>query len=776
MRYTFLLLLLCLLVVARSQAQCGADAVVTNVTCFGLNNGSIDLSTTDGTAPYTYVWSNNQTDEDISSLAAGTYTCTVTDAFDCVTVVEAVVTESPELSVSAFGGILTCVAPSVVIPTTVNGGTSPYIYLWSDGATTAEPTVNSAGSYTVTATDFQGCTATAQTTVNQDVNMPTCSVLPPDVLTCVSPVISLDASCGGGSNLTYQWTTTGGNIISGANSATATVNEPGNYTLVTVNTTNGCTSQSTVAVFQDQNPPTANAGPDMFLTCINPNPQLNGSGSSVGPEFSIIWVGPGISSGHATLTPTVSAQGSYTLLVTNTVNGCTATDEVSVTFLGAIPIADAGPDLGIPCGGGTVTLLGSGTGGPNQTFLWAGPGINSSNFDLQNPEVNAPGTYSLTLTEPLNGCTSTSLTTVFPGPIIPAQQFAVTPVSCFGGNTGAIDLSVNFGTPPYTYTWNGGVTTEDRTNLTAGTYTVTVDDASTCNYYAHVAVTQPSQINVGLQKTNITCNGAATGSINLTVNGATQPYNFLWSNGETAEDMSNLVAGTYTCTITDVNGCTRSTSTTITQPAAIVLSTVSVDVQCNGAASGIIDLTITGGVLPYTYDWSNDGPEPLDNDPQDWLNIVAGTYTVTVTDANGCTNTRSVTLTQPPPFVLNTTSTQPNCLSADGAIDLSPSGGQGPYNYVWSNGANSQDLINVPAGTYNVTIVDANFCPQTFSISLSDLGMDVSAVVTPINCFGSTDGNINLDVTGGLSPYTFVWTGTNGYTSNTEDPTGLSPG
>ncbi|MBK6995431.1 MAG: T9SS type A sorting domain-containing protein [Lewinellaceae bacterium] len=305
---------------------------------------------------------------------------------------------------------------------------------------------------------------------------------------------------------------------------------------------------------------------------------------------------------------------------------------------------------------------------------------------------------------------------------------------------------------------------------------MTVDDASTCNYYAHVAVTQPSQINVGLQKTNITCNGAATGSINLTVNGATQPYNFLWSNGETAEDMSNLVAGTYTCTITDVNGCTRSTSTTITQPAAIVLSTVSVDVQCNGAASGIIDLTITGGVLPYTYDWSNDGPEPLDNDPQDWLNIVAGTYTVTVTDANGCTNTRSVTLTQPPPFVLNTTSTQPNCLSADGAIDLSPSGGQGPYNYVWSNGANSQDLINVPAGTYNVTIVDANFCPQTFSISLSDLGMDVSAVVTPINCFGSTDGNINLDVTGGLCPFTFVWTGPNGYTSNTEDPTGLSPG
>ncbi|MBK6995430.1 MAG: SprB repeat-containing protein [Lewinellaceae bacterium] len=195
MRYTFLLLLLCLLVGARSsQAQCSADAVVTNITCFGLNNGSIDLSTTDGTAPYTYVWSNNQTDEDISSLAAGTYTCTVTDALDCVTVVEAMVTEAPALSVSAFGGILTCVAPSVVIPTTVNGGTSPYIYLWSDGATTAELTVNSAGSYAVTATDFQGCTATAQTSVNQDVNMPTCSVLPPDILTCVFPVVSLDAT------------------------------------------------------------------------------------------------------------------------------------------------------------------------------------------------------------------------------------------------------------------------------------------------------------------------------------------------------------------------------------------------------------------------------------------------------------------------------------------------------------------------------------------------------------------------------------------------------
>ncbi|MFN0175843.1 MAG: T9SS type A sorting domain-containing protein [Saprospiraceae bacterium] len=777
MRYTFLLLLLCLLVGAHTaQAQCSTEAVVTNVTCFGLSNGSINLNNNVGTAPFTYVWSNNQTDEDISGLVAGTYTCTVTDALSCVTVVEALVTESPALSVSALGGTLTCITPSLVIQTTVTGGTPPYAYAWSNSVTTGNPVVNIPGTYTVTITDALGCTATAQTIVNQDTNGPTCSILPPDILTCYSPTIALDASCGGGGNFTYQWTTTSGNIVSGANSAIATVDEPGTYALVAVNSVNGCTSQSTVFVTQDQNQPIANAGPDMLLTCTNPSLQLNGSGSSVGPQFSYFWSGPAIFSGHTTLTPTVGDQGLYSLIVTNIFNGCTATDDMLVTFLGTFPVADAGPDMGIPCGGGAVTLTSAGSSGSNLIFLWSGPGINAANQDEPNPVVGLAGTYSLTVTNAQNGCTANDATTVFPGPVIPAQQFTVTPVLCFGGNTGAIDLSVNFGTPPYVFNWGSGVTTEDRTNLTAGTYTVTVDDATTCNYYAQVNVTQPPQLNLGLQKTNNTCNGAANGTINLSVNGATQPYNFLWSNGHTAEDLNNLVAGTYTCTVTDANGCTRTTSATITQPAAIVLSYTVVNVQCNGAASGIIDLTISGGALPYTYDWSNDGPEPIDNDPQDWLNILAGTYTVTVTDANGCTKTISATLTQPPPFVLNPASIQPNCLSADGAIDLSPSGGVVPYNYVWSTGANTQDLTNVPAGTYTVTVVDANFCPRIFSLSLSDQGLDVNAAITPINCFGSSDGSINLDVTGGGSPFTFVWTGPNGYTSNTEDPTGLNSG
>jgi len=217
-------------------------------------------------------------------------------------------------------------------------------------------------------------------------------------------------------------------------------------------------------------------------------------------------------------------------------------------------------------------------------------------------------------------------------------------VSCNGGSNGSIDLTVTGGTGAYTYSWTGGVTTQDCTGLVAGTYTVTITDANSCTKAVGNIVIQPSEITLSETHVNVLCNGASTGSIDLTASGGTGILTYDWSHipgNNNPQDPTNLAAGTYTVTVTDANGCTKSLSATITQVPAIVLPTTVTNVSCFGGANGAIDLTVSGGVSPYTYSWSNNATS------QDISGLTAGTYTVTVTDANGCTKTTSATVTQP---------------------------------------------------------------------------------------------------------------------------------
>ncbi len=273
---------------------------------------------------------------------------------------------------------------------------------------------------------------------------------------------------------------------------------------------------------------------------------------------------------------------------------------------------------------------------------------------------------------------------------------------CNGANTGSIDLTVSGGTSPYTYSWTGGVTTQDRSNLTAGTYTVTVTAAG-CTSTISANITQPSALTLSTTQVNVSCNGGSNGSIDLTVTGGVSPYTYAWSNNATTQDITGLVAGTYTVTVTDANSCTKTLSATITQPEALALSNTQVNVLCNGNSTGSIDLTVSGGTSPYTYAWSNSATT------QDVSNLAAGTYTVTVTDANACTKTLSATITQPSALSLSKTQVDVLCNgNSTGSIDLTVSGGTSPYTYAWSNSATTQDISGLVAGTYTVTVTDAN--------------------------------------------------------------------
>src|SRR4030095_4625271 len=231
----------------------------------------------------------------------------------------------------------------------------------------------------------------------------------------------------------------------------------------------------------------------------------------------------------------------------------------------------------------------------------------------------------------------------------------------------------------------------------AGTYNVTVTDAGGCTQTLNgIVITEHAAIALTETHVDAKYNRASTGSIDLTVAGGTAPFTYAWSNGATTQDLTGIAAGTYNVTVTDAGGCTQTLNgIVIAEPAAIVLTETHVDVNCNGASTGSIDLTVAGGTAPFIYAWSNGATT------QDLTNIPAGTYNVTVTDAGGCTQTlNNIVITEPAAIVLTETHVNANCNGAStGSIDLSVAGGTAPYTYTWSNGATTQDLTNIPAGT-----------------------------------------------------------------------------
>jgi hypothetical protein len=226
----------------------------------------------------------------------------------------------------------------------------------------------------------------------------------------------------------------------------------------------------------------------------------------------------------------------------------------------------------------------------------------------QNPRTGlAAGNYTVTVTD-ANLCAATLQVAVTQNAQIVATP-SITNVSCNGGNNGSIALNVNGGNGTYTYNWSGtGTGSNPRTGLTAGSYNVTVSDGLGCQATYMFTITQPAALALNTSVTNSPlCNGDISGSIDLTVNGGTAPYLYVWSNGTGTQDIALLMAGTYSVTVTDDKGCTATRSQMVNQPAAIVVTPAKVDVACFGATTGSINLTVTGGTGAYTFAWSGTG-------------------------------------------------------------------------------------------------------------------------------------------------------------------------
>jgi gliding motility-associated-like protein len=659
------------------------------------------------------------------------------------------------------------------------GGISSYSYLWSHGDTTAALSGTASGLYWVTVTDSVGCSVQDSILLDEPADLTVTA-------SATSNYNGYNIPCFGGSNgqasavvsggtlpYTYSWSNgSPDSIVYSLAAGTHTVN---------IMDSNGCITSDTVLITQPTGINTSLSSTSSYngfdISCYGVQDgsiQLAVSGGVT--PYQHYWS----NGANGTSVSNIGA-GLYTV---NTVdaNGCSSVDSITLiqpnVLTSTATVVSNYNGYNVSCYGasdGSVQISAIGGNAP-YTYSWSN-GTTSN----QNNGIGA-GSYSVTVTD-TNGCTvqnsvvlneptelqiSTSVTSNFNG----------YPISCTGANDGSALVNSNGGTAPYTILWSNGDTSLTTNNLSAGTYFVTVTDANGCSKSDSVVLTDPIGLsNLTLSASsyngfNISCHGENDGTISMTgVNGGTAPLSYYWNTGDSTSSITGLPVGNYTLTVTDVNGCSISDSLTLNQP-TVLTSNASVtsnfngtNISCNGATDGSAQVSGAGGVGPYTFLWNTSDTSTT------IANLSAGTYTVLVTDANGCSTTDTVSLTEPSLFSI-TAGVQSNyngynisCAGgANGQVAALAIGGTGPYNYNWSNGSSSPGQNNLAVGMYIINVSDANGCSAADTLTLIEPpALSSTASVTSnyngynVSCQGAQDGSATLNAQGGVTPYSINW-------------------
>jgi gliding motility-associated-like protein len=367
------------------------------------------------------------------------------------------------------------------------------------------------------------------------------------------------------------------------------------------------------------------------------------------------------------------------------------------------------------------------------------------------------GTYSVLVTD-ANGCTSIATATISQATalsVAPSQ----TNVLCNGGSSGTATPNVSGGNPAYSYSWSNGQTNQTAIGLSIGSYTVVVTDSKGCTTNTVFNITEPTVLSNSVSQTNLTCFNVNNGSATATPSGGTPNYSYSWSPvGGNAATANNLGAGNYVVTVTDANGCTTTSSVTLTQPAQIISTYTATNVLCNGQNNGSATLTTNGGNPAYTYAWSPSGGNAATAN-----NLGAGNYVVTVSDASGCTSTVNVNITQPNALAAPVSVITPKCNGQNnGSATATPSGGTSPYTYSWSTTPvqNTQTANNLSAGNYNVTVTDANGCSTQIPVQVTQPGPIMVNVSGNDSVCAGDSLLLSASVNGGTPAYTYAWSPT----------------
>ncbi|PLX10641.1 MAG: hypothetical protein C0594_04660, partial [Marinilabiliales bacterium] len=325
-------------------------------------------------------------------------------------------------------------------------------------------------------------------------------------------------------------------------------------------------------------------------------------------------------------------------------------------------------------------------------------------------------------------------------------------ITCFGADDGSISIQVSNSYEPYTVIWSNGETTDMISDLSAGTYQVTVEDANGCLEMVSGTVSEPGELLTEASITDVLCNGGNDGSIMLSVSGGTQPYSFNWNTTESTESITDLAANNYSVTVTDNNGCNNIGTYSVNEHELLEALLTIDDVLCNGGNSGAIDITVTGGIAPYSYNWNNC------ETTEDLSSIEAGTYDLTITDGNNCSITESAVISEPDQLSISYLVTDEDA-GNDGAIDVTVAGGTSPYVFSWSNGETTEDLSGLSADIYNLTVTDDNLCNISETMVVNMIGCNLSITTNSLDplCNGDATGEAYVSASGGTAPFSYEW-------------------
>lgn len=738
------------------------SGVVTDASCFATPTGSVNVSVWGGTPPYAYSWDSGATTQDISGVNSGTYTLTVTDSRGCVISSPYTVNQPTQLSASTSAIDVACfgdLTGSVTV--SPSGGTTPYSYSWQNATTLFAQNVATlsnveAGSYQVTVTDANGCTWVG----TQD-------ILQPSLLEATS--IETNVSCFGGTDGAIDLTVFGGsapytyvweNGIPTIVGSTQDLNNiPAETYTVLITDNNGCTLELTRDITQPPLPLTASAEV-VDVLCFGENTgeiDLTVNGGTLPYTYS--W-----NTGQTAEDISALLAGGYSFDVLDA-NGCPVSGS-AVISQPTFPLAVTNVTQDVACFGesnGEIDLTVSGGTAPyNYSWINSTFQLSSTSEDL----VNFPAdSYAYVVTDD-NGCFFSDTLTINEPPLLEASIVG-TDILCFGGNNGAIDLTVTGGVPGYAYLWNNGAVTEDLTGLFAGFYLVTVTDQNGCVVQDSITLTQPADsLSYQVVVSDVLCKDGTDGEIELDIAGGTIPYNYAWSNGDTVSNIVNLTAGFYEFVVTDANGCILSDSVFVDEPDAVTLNEVITPVTCNAFSDGIIDISPTGGTVPYDFTWFNSF-FALSAQTEDLVNYPADVYQLEIVDSNGCFYEMFLEITEPDVLLIEYTFNVVSCFDgSDGNIFVDISGGNPGYITEWSNGSTNEDQINIPAGVYELDVTDTQGCADSIEVEVAQPdAITIDFETIEVSCIDDSDGIAFAYPVGGNGGYFYDWS--NGETNAT---------
>ena len=761
----------------------------TDPSCFTYNDGSIDLSVVSGIFPYTYSWVGpngyNSSQEDPINLLDGTYTVTVTDAVACSTDLSVLITEPSALSINGSvtsdynGQDVSCYGESdAQITASVFGGTPPYSYSIDSIVFSSNPVVSNlpAGVQSIFYRDSKGCFTSENITISE----PTPLTLVVDNFSDISCFGAADASIaisvsGGTQTLgsyNFLWSSPSNGFTSSSEDL-ASLTQSGTY-YCTVTDANFCAIYSPPINITEPAEITKNIN-FQDISCFGASDGtislvINGGNA----PYTVDWTGPSTIPQQNTIPYFLNQldPGNYNFTITDS-KGCTDAANPSIVLVQPADITISVINGPVTCYEGSDGSLDLSVSNIiNPSFVWTS---NDPNFYETTEDIFSlqQGVYSVIVTDAITGCTkslSESVQIITPYDVVSFKNDE----TCFDVNDGSINIVTN-SSASYSYNWiypdASTSTSQNVSNGVPGNYQLTINYTQAnasgvpilCAVDENFFIMPAPEILVSASLSSVSCEGGNDGSIGLSVSGGTpflnNSYSYLWSNMQTTKDIANLPTGLYSVTILDQNNCSLDTSFTLNSLTFDTTSVVIVPVSCKGASTASVDIGITGGVYPYTFLWSNIATG-FTSTNEDILSIPAGSYWLDISDASGCTITRSISVSEPASslntFVIDIDSVTCNGLS-DGSVELQNSGGLTPYTNDW--GVANPDSLS--SGMYSYKVTDANGCEIIDSVFIHEPDpILIVPNVIDVDCPNKSTGSISILISGAISSLSTIdWIG-----------------